>query len=154
MVTSPDNFLSDLFAAGMARVAVHLETCDHLQRTLQRIRDAGVEAGVAINPATALHLLEDALPWLDFVLVMSVNPGFGGQDFIPQSLDKISRLREIAGDRTLDISVDGGVCRENVASLTRAGATTLVAGSAIFGAVDRKRALADLRRAATVGDER
>jgi ribulose-phosphate 3-epimerase len=153
MVTNPEDLLSELFSAGVARIAVHLETCDHLQQTLQRIRDAGVEAGVAINPATALCLLEDAWPWLDFVLVMSVNPGFGGQDFIPESLEKIQRLRRIAGDRALDISVDGGVCQDNVASLARAGATTLVAGSAIFGPDDRTRALADLRRAATSGDD-
>jgi len=153
MVTSPDDLLADLFAAGVARIAVHLETCDHLQRTLHRIRDAGVEAGVAINPATALSLIEDAMPWLDFVLVMCVNPGFGGQDFIPESIDKIERLRKIAGDRPLDISVDGGVCQENVASLASAGATTLIAGSAVFGASDRAGALADLRRAVTVGDD-
>ncbi len=153
MVTSPDDLLSDLFAAGVARIAVHLETCAHLQRTLQRIRDAGIEAGVAINPATALCLLEDVVPWLDFVLVMAVNPGFGGQDFIPESLQKIKRLRRIVGDRPLDISVDGGVCQENVASLARAGATTLIAGSAVFGADDRTRAMEGLRRAVTVGDD-
>jgi ribulose-phosphate 3-epimerase len=153
MVSSPDDLLEDLFEAGVARIAVHVETCDHLQRTLHRIRDAGVEAGVAINPATALGLLEDALAWIDFVLVMSVNPGFGGQDFIPESLGKIERLRNIVGDRPLDISVDGGVCQENIASLAHAGATTLVAGSAVFGASDRARALADLRRAVTVGDD-
>ena len=147
MVTDPDDLLEDLFAARVARIAVHLETCDHLQRTLHRIRDAGVEAGVAVNPATALVLLEDTLPWLDFVLVMSVNPGFGGQDFIPESFDKIKKMREIAGDRPLDISVDGGVCQENAASLASAGATTLIAGSAVFGASDRAHALADLRRA-------
>jgi len=153
MVSSPDDFLEDLLMAGVARIAVHIETCDHLHRTLQRIRDAGVDAGVAINPATALVLLEDALSWIDFVLVMSVNPGFGGQDFIPESLDRIARLRKIAGDRSIDISVDGGVCQENAASLARAGATTLIAGSAVFGAPDRARALADLRRAVTVGDD-
>jgi len=153
MVTDPDDLLADLIAARVARIAVHVETCDHLQRTLNRIRDAGVEAGVAVNPATALGLLEDALPWIDFVLVMSVNPGFGGQDFIPESLEKIGRLREMAGSRPLDISVDGGVCRENAALLARAGATTLIAGSAVFGTKDRARALADLHRAATVGED-
>jgi len=153
MVTDPDDLLGDLIESRVARIAVHVETCDHLQRTLHRIRAAGVEAGVAINPATALALIEDALPWLDFVLVMSVNPGFGGQDFIPESLEKIARLWEMAGDRPLDISVDGGVCRENAASLARAGATTLIAGSAVFGASDRVEALADLRRAVTVGDD-
>ena len=140
--------------APVARIAVHIEVCDHLQRTLQSIRGGGMEAGIAINPATALSVLEDALPWADFVLVMSVNPGFGGQDFIPETVEKISRLRRMAGGRSLDIAVDGGVCAENAASLAQAGATTLVAGSSIFGAEDRASAITDLRRAATVGGER
>jgi ribulose-phosphate 3-epimerase len=151
MVTDPDLFLDDLAAAKVARIAVHVEACNHLQRTLGRIRDAGVEAGIAINPATSLGQLEDALPWVDFVLVMSVNPGFGGQEFIPESLGKIRRLRQMAEMRELDIAVDGGVCGENAAALVAAGATTLIAGSAIFGAADRARALADLRNAAHSG---
>ena len=113
-----------------------------------------MEAGIAVNPASALSLIEDALPWADFVLIMSVNPGFGGQDFIPETLEKISRLRQMAAGRPLDIAVDGGVCLENVASLANAGATTLVAGSAIFGLDDRASAIADLRLAATVGGKR
>jgi ribulose-phosphate 3-epimerase len=113
-----------------------------------------VEAGVAINPASALSLLEDALSWTDFVLIMSVNPGFGGQDFIPETIDKITRLRQMVGERPLDISVDGGVCLENAASLANAGATTLVAGSAVFGASDRASAITDLRLSATVGGMR
>ena len=151
MVTDPDLFLDDLAAVQVARIAVHIEACDHLQRTLGRIRAADIEAGVAINPATSLGLLEDALPWADFVLVMSVNPGFGGQEFIPESLDKIRRLRQMAGIRELDIAVDGGVCRENAAALVAAGATTLIAGSAVFETDDRTRALADLRDAAHAG---
>lgn len=152
MVTDPDDLVDELAAANVARIAVHVEACIHLQRSLQRIRDAGMSAGVAINPASALRLLEDALPWVDFVVVMSVNPGFGGQAFIPESLDKIRRLRELAGDRTLDITVDGGVDHTNVGDLVAAGATTLVAGSSILGQKDRAAALAKLRSAAIAGE--
>jgi len=151
MVTDPDLFVDDLAAAGVARIAVHIEACNHLQRTLGRIRGAGAEAGIALNPATSLSQLEDALPWVDFVLVMSVNPGFGGQDFLPESLGKIQRLRQMTEMHELDIAVDGGVCEENAAALVAAGATTLIAGSAIFGAADRARALADLRNAVHSG---
>jgi ribulose-phosphate 3-epimerase len=154
MVTEPDDLIEDLIAAPVARIAVHVEVCSHLQRTLKNIRTGGAEAGIAINPASALSLLEEALPWTDFVIVMSVNPGFGGQDFIPETLDKISRLRQMAAGRPLDIAADGGVCLENVASLADAGATTLIAGSAIFGLEDRASAIAELRRATTVGGER
>jgi ribulose-phosphate 3-epimerase len=154
MVADPDALIADLVAAPVARIAVHVEVCQHLQRTLESIRSAGVEAGVALNPASALSLLEDALPWVDFILLMSVNPGFGGQAFIPQTLGKIRRLRQMAGKQALDIAVDGGVGLENVASLVEAGATTLVAGSAIFGQADRAAAIADLRRASTVGGEK
>ena len=153
MVTEPDNLIDELIAAPVARIAVHVEVCNHLQRTLNNIRAGGVKAGIAINPASALSLLGDALSWTDFVLIMSVNPGFGGQEFIPETLERISRLRQMAAGRPLDIAVDGGVCVENVASLAHAGATTLIAGSAIFGRKDRASAIADLRRAATVGGE-
>jgi len=154
MVTDPDDLIDELIAAPVARIAVHVEVCNHLQRTLENIRTGGVEAGIAINPASALSLLEDALPWTDFVLIMSVNPGFGGQGFIPETLDKITRLRQMAAGRPLDIAVDGGVCLENVASLANAGATTLIAGSAIFGLEDRASAMTELRQTATVGGER
>jgi ribulose-phosphate 3-epimerase len=148
------HLIAELAAAPVARIAVHVEVCDHLQRTLDGIRGAGIEAGIAINPATALSLLEDALPWADFVLVMSVNPGFGGQEFIPETLDKIRRLRQLAGGQTLDISVDGGVCADNAGSLADAGATTLIAGSAVFGFEDRAAAMSELRRSATDGGTR
>lgn len=154
MVTNADDLIDDLVAAGVARIAVHVEACDHLQLTLASIRSAGVDAGIAINPATSLALLDDALVWADFVLVMSVNPGFGGQAFIPESLDKIHRLRQMTASRALDIAVDGGVGPENASSLVDAGATTLIAGSSIFGPEDRSVAIADLRQAATVGGER
>lgn len=152
MVTNPDDLIDDLAAAKVARIAVHVEACVHLQRTLQHIRDAGSSAGVAINPASALHLLEDALPWVDFVVVMSVNPGFGGQAFIPESLDKIRRLRGLAGARGLDIAVDGGVGPSNVGDLVAAGASTLIAGSSVFGEPDRAAALSRLRSAAIAGE--
>jgi ribulose-phosphate 3-epimerase len=154
MVADPDPLIAELVAAPVARIAVHIEVCHHLQRTLEGIRSVGIEAGVAINPCSALCLLEDALPWADFVLVMSVNPGFGGQAFIPETLGRISRLRRMVGGQALDIAVDGGVGLENAATLAQAGATTLVAGSAIFGQTDRAAAIVKLRRAATVGGEK
>lgn len=154
MVTDPDPLIGELAAAPVARIAVHVETCAHLQRTLACIREAGSEPGVAINPASSLALLEDALEWVSFVLVMSVNPGFGGQDFISQSLDKIRRLRAMVGDRPIDISVDGGVDHTNVRALVTAGATTLIAGSAVFGCDDRAAALARLRAQASNGGTR
>jgi ribulose-phosphate 3-epimerase len=151
MVTQPDDLIDQLIDVPVARIAVHVEACHHLQRTLDRIRGAGVEAGIAINPASSLSLIDDALAWADFVLVMSVNPGFGGQQFIPESLDKIRRLRQKADSGSLDIAVDGGVGPDNAASLVDAGATTLIAGSSIFGDNDRSTAIAGLRRAATAG---
>lgn len=151
MVTDADSLIADLARARVARIAVHVEACNHLHRTLQSIRDLGIEPGVAINPASSLRLLEDTLDWVDFVLVMSVNPGFGGQAFIGESIDKIRRLRTMSGSRRLDISVDGGVDHTNAAALTAAGANTLIAGSAVFGCDDRGAALARLRAAASDG---
>jgi len=151
MVTDPDALVPALAAAGVRRTAVHVETCDHLHRTLAGIRDLGMQAGVAVNPATSLVLIEDVVEELDFVLIMSVNPGFGGQAFIESSLPKIRRLRQTAG--TLDISVDGGVDPDTAGPLVAAGATTLIAGSAIFGETDRRRAVSRLRAAARQGKD-
>ncbi len=148
MVVNPDALVGELAAAGVRRVAIHVEVVHHLHRSLALIRQHGMAAGVAINPATALGALEDALPFADFLLVMSVNPGFGGQRFIPESVAKVRRLRELCAGRDLDITVDGGVGPDNAAGLADAGATTLVAGSAIFGAADRGRAIEELRRCA------
>ena len=152
MVTNPDDLVADLAAAGVGRTAVHVETCPHLHRTLAGIRDLGMGAGVAINPATSLVLLEEVIDELDFVLIMSVNPGFGGQAFITSSLPKIRRLRQTIGDRSVDISVDGGVDPDTAGPLAAAGATTLIAGSAIFGKSDRGRAVETLRAAAKRGN--
>lgn len=145
MVADADALLGPLAKAGVARVAVHVEACPHLHRTLSTIRDLGMAPGVALNPATPIGVLDEALSLVDFVLVMSVNPGFGGQKFIPQTLGKISRLRSIAGIGDLDISVDGGVSPETIGPLVQAGATTLVAGSSVFGQPNRRAALSELR---------
>jgi ribulose-phosphate 3-epimerase len=151
MVSDPDQWLAPLAEAGVRRVAVHVESSPHLQRTLATIRDHHMEAGVAINPATSLQLLTEALAWLDWVLVMSVNPGFGGQRFIPETLPKIGRLRTMAGAGDIDVAVDGGVDPSNAGSLAAVGATTLIAGSSVFGKRDRRRAIAELRRSAGKG---
>ena len=149
MVTDADMLLEPLAEAGVARVAVHVEACTHLNRTLSIIGDLGMERGVALNPSTPLSALEETLAWVDFVVVMSVNPGFGGQHFIPQTLSKVTRLRSIIGADDMDITVDGGVDPETIGPLVRAGATTLVAGSAVFGRPNRLEALAQLRAAGT-----
>jgi ribulose-phosphate 3-epimerase len=151
MVTDADMLLEPLAKAGVARVAVHVEACPHLHRTLSIVGDLGMERGVALNPSTPLGALEEALGWVDFVVVMSVNPGFGGQRFIPQTLSKVTRLRSIMGTDDVDITVDGGVDPETIGPLVRAGATTLVAGSSVFGQTDRSAALARLR---TSGSDR
>jgi ribulose-phosphate 3-epimerase len=148
MVVDPDPLVPQLAGAGVARVAVHIEACPHLHRSLARIREHGMEAGIAINPATQLLALSDALPFADFVLVMSVNPGFGGQRFIAESLDRIRRLRQMLDNSPSDITADGGIDAENAAAVVAAGATTLVAGSAVFGAADRARAVSEIRRRA------
>lgn len=153
MVTDPDALVPELATAGVQRVAVHVETCHHLHRTLAGIRERGMEAGVAVNPATSLAMLDEILSDIDFVLIMSVNPGFGGQAFIRSSLAKTRRLRQLLGDRPVDISVDGGVDSTTAGPLAAAGATTLIAGSAVFGAPDRARALASLREAAQRGND-
>ncbi len=145
MVTDPDPLVGPLADAGVQRVAVHVESGVHLQRTLGTIRDRGMEAGIALNPATSLSLLSEALSWTDWVLVMTVNPGFGGQQFIPETLPKVHRLRQMAGADAIDIAVDGGVEAGNAGRLAAAGATTLIAGSAVFGRRDRQRAIAELR---------
>lgn len=153
MVTDPDPMIPALAAAGVQRTAVHVETCRHLHRSLAAIRDTGMEVGVAVNPASPLMLLDEVLDDIDFVLIMSVNPGFGGQKFISSSLDKIRRLRLMLGDRDTDISVDGGVDETTAGPLVASGATTLIAGSAIFGAHNRKQALLTLREAALRGND-
>jgi ribulose-phosphate 3-epimerase len=136
--------------SGADYVTVHVEASTHLERTLSLIREAGARSGVALNPSTPPEVLQYVLDDLDLVLVMSVNPGFGGQSFIPTAYQKIRRVRAMLGDRPALLSVDGGVKVDNAAPLAQAGATVLVAGSAIFGAPDPGAALAALRSASEV----
>ena len=134
MIESPDRYLADFARAGADILTVHVETCPHLHRTLQAIKDLGVRAGVTLNPATPLVMLEEILPLVDLVLVMSVNPGFGGQSYIPGSTEKIRRLRQMldAIGSPAWLEVDGGIKLSNVRMVVEAGATAIVAGSAIF----------------------
>ena len=135
MIAQPDRYLADFARAGADILTVHVETCPHLHRTVQAIRELGVRPGVTLNPATPLTALEEILSYVDLVLIMSVNPGFGGQSYIPTSTAKIARLRAMldAIGSTAELEVDGGIKPGNAAEVVAAGATVLVAGSAIFG---------------------
>jgi ribulose-phosphate 3-epimerase len=149
MIVEPERYISEFVAAGADMVTIHLEACTHLQRTLAQIRELGAKAGVALNPSTPASALEYVLDDLDLVLVMSVNPGFGGQSFIPSAHRKIREVRTLLGARPVDVSVDGGVKAGLAKSLAEDGASVLVAGSAIFGAADPGEALRAIRAAAT-----
>lgn len=149
MVEAPQNYIADFAKAGADILTVHLETAPHLHRVIQAIKEAGLKAAVSLNPSTPLCLLEEFLPELDMVLLMSVNPGFGGQAFIPSSLEKVRKLRQMLNEKglTTDIQVDGGVTPDNAAQLIAAGATILVAGSAVYKAPDMANAIHSLRGA-------
>lgn len=149
MVEAPQNYIADFAKAGADILTVHLETAPHLHRVIQAIKEAGLKAAVSLNPSTPLCLLEEILPDLDMVLLMSVNPGFGGQAFIPSSLEKVRKLRQMLDAKGLktDIQVDGGVTPDNAAQLIAAGATVLVAGSAVYKAPDMANAIHSLRGA-------
>jgi ribulose-phosphate 3-epimerase len=135
MIQEPDRYLSNFSRAGAAAMTVHLEACPHLHRTVHTIRSLNAQPGVALNPATPLVLLDDILPEIDVALLMSVDPGFGGQKFIASTLDKVTRLRTILYSRQLqriEIEVDGGIDESNISDLTRAGMTIAVAGTSVF----------------------
>jgi len=149
MIAEPERYVAEFVAAGADLVTVHVEACTHLQRTLAHIRELGARAGVALNPSTPPAALEYVLDDLDLVLVMSVNPGFGGQSFIPTAHRKIREIKTLVGPRSLEISVDGGVKVDLAKSLAQDGASILVAGSAVFGAADPAAAVRALRAAAT-----
>lgn len=138
MIENPDKYLEDFVTEKTEYITVHQEACIHLHRTVQHIKGLGIKAGVSINPATSLTVIEEILDDIDLVLIMSVNPGFGGQKFIPSALSKIERLAKIRDERGLKfkIEVDGGVTLNNAAQIANAGADILVAGSAVFGADD------------------
>lgn len=141
MVSNPDRLLETYQKAGADIITVHAEVCDHLDRTLSQIRELGCRAGVSLNPHTSEDCLRYVVDRVDLVLVMSVNPGFGGQSFIPTVVDKIARIREMLDGRDVDIEVDGGITPETAPSVVAAGATALVAGSAVFkgGSVESYR---------------
>lgn len=132
MIEAPDRYLEDYVKAGSDRITVHVEACPHLNRTLQEIRRLGVKAGVAINPATSEEAVRYSLDAADLILVMTVNPGFGGQSFLPLTLEKIRRLRALIGDRPVEIEVDGGITGETAEMAAAAGANVFVAGSSAF----------------------
>jgi ribulose-phosphate 3-epimerase len=148
MIVEPEKYIDDFAKAGADSLTVHVETCPHLHRTVEQIRHAGVKPAVTLNPATSLSTVEEILPFVEMVLVMSVNPGFGGQSFISTSLDKITRLRQLIDGRglTTRIEVDGGVNAQTAPRVIAAGADVLVAGSAVFGEGDYRRAIEELRR--------
>src|SRR5919106_1520697 len=140
MIVEPERYIPEFVAAGADMVTVHAEACPHLQRTLAQIRELGARAGVALNPSTPPDVLEYVLDEVDLVLVMSVNPGFGGQAFLPSTHRKIRAIRALLGDRRVEVSVDGGVKADLAKALADDSASTLVAGSAIYGAADPRAA--------------
>jgi len=151
MIENPDQYIPDFAGAGANWISVHQEACRHLNRTLHLIKSHDCLAGVVINPATPVETLSEVLDVVDYVLVMSVNPGFGAQKFIPSTLHKMRRLADLRSDRGLNyrIEVDGGVAMDTVAEVVRAGAEILVAGNAVFGKGDPKKNAQELLKAAT-----
>jgi ribulose-phosphate 3-epimerase len=152
MIAEPGRWAVEFVKAGADLVSVHVEADPHLQRTLTAIREAGAKAGIAINPGTPLDAIWECLPYADFVLLMSVNPGFGGQKFIPTMLDKVRRLRRMIDERDLEvgIEIDGGIDERNIADVVEAGAEMIVAGTAVFGGGDPANALRSLIEKGTV----
>jgi len=150
MIEEPGRYAEQFVEAGAQMVSVHVEADAHLHRTLAAIKSKGAQAGIAINPATPLSALDEALPFADYVLLMSVNPGFGGQKFIPTSLDKVRRLRRMIDERSLEtrIEIDGGIDKSNIAEIAAAGAEIIVAGTAVFGEDDPAHAVRELLNAA------
>jgi ribulose-phosphate 3-epimerase len=147
MIVEPEKYISEFRKAGADVITVHYEACPHLHRTLQQIRETGAKAGVALNPHTPVSVLEDVLEDADLFLLMSVNPGFGGQKFIYQTLNKIKKLREMLDERNIEayIEIDGGVGLQNAEVILQAGADVLVAGSSVFNAKNPNQAITDLK---------
>jgi len=148
MVEHPETYVDDFVAAGADMIVAHVEATKHLHRVVEYIHSKGIKAGVALNPATSLSTVEEILPYVDMVLVMSVNPGFGGQKFISTSVAKVAKLKAMTAkvNRPIHIQVDGGINAETAKQVVAAGADVLVAGSYVFGAKDIAEAIANLRR--------
>lgn len=149
MIEDPDKYIPQFAEAGADIISVHAESCRHLNRTIQNIKEQNVKAAVALNPATPLQVLDYIIDDLDMVLLMSVNPGFGGQKFISNILSKIERLRDSTRGRKLDIEVDGGVNLQNLSDIVKAGANVIVAGSAIFNSSDIEKTINEFKRIGT-----
>jgi ribulose-phosphate 3-epimerase len=152
MIESPERYIEDFVKAGADYITVHAESTTHLHRTLQLIKSFGIKAGVVLNPATSLDVLEYVLEEVDLVLIMTVNPGFGGQSFIDSTKEKIKRLRKIIDERKLpiEIQVDGGVKLNNIAEIAECGADIFVAGSAVYGAEDIEATIKEMKERATL----
>ena len=148
MINNPENLIDDFIAAGADIITIHIEAANHLHRLVQKVKSSGVKVAVSLNPATPLNTLEEILPELDMDLLMSVNPGFGGQSFIPATLNKIARLKEMIDAKKLkiDIQVDGGINLETAPKAIKHGANILVAGSAVYGSKDIKGTIAQLKQ--------
>ena len=148
MIENPDRYISDFAKAGASLISIQVEACIHLNRTVQMIKETGIQAGVVLNPSTPVASVRWILPYIDFVLIMSVNPGFGGQHFIPNSLDKIRAMRKLIDELDLPtlIQVDGGVNSETIQTVASSGASVFVAGSAIFGSEDYTRTIKQLKK--------
>lgn len=153
MIEQPERYISDFRQAGADRMIVHVETCPHLHRVVHQVKESGAGVGVALNPATSLSTVEEILPDIDLLLLMTVNPGFGGQTFIQAVTKKIRRARQLLSTirQEILIEVDGGIDQNTVATVVEAGAQLLVAGSAIFGAADPGQACLELRQQAEAG---
>ena len=152
MIEEPDRYLDDFASAGASMISVHVEVLPHLHRTVHAIQALGVKAGVVLNPSTPVVMLEEIAGDVDYVLVMSVNPGFGGQTFIPRSESKVQAVRALldrAGNRSAPVEIDGGIDIHNVARVVAAGASIIVAGSAVFHTADAERATRELKAAAS-----
>ena len=147
MIEEPERYTEAFKKAGADGITVHYEACTHLHRNIQQIKDLGLKVGVALNPHTPIELLKDVLQDIDLVLIMSVNPGFGGQSFIPHTINKIKRMREMIDEQLLNvkIQIDGGVTTDNASLIVEAGADVLVAGSFVFKATDPIKAIAALK---------
>lgn len=156
MITDADKYVDAFASAGADWITVHVEACSHLHRTVSRIKELGKKAGVVLNPATSLSTLDYILEEVDLVMLMSVNPGFGGQSFIPSTLDKVRQLRQLidAKELSVDIEIDGGISEKTVGDVAEAGANIFVAGSAIYGSSDYKQTIKSLRGLAEEGFSR
>jgi ribulose-phosphate 3-epimerase len=150
MIQNPDKYLEDFQKAGTNRLTVHVEACIHLHRTIQRIKELGMKAGVSLNPSTPISTVKEILPIVDQVLVMTVNPGFGGQKFIQSTLKKVNDISQLIVNtkKKIELEVDGGVDESNAATLAKAGATVLVAGYSIFSKRNISQAVKNIRKAA------